>query len=459
MSKFGLVAKPIAEAQTRKQLAPSQISEPLIFAGRFLMPAYLRFALSFQKIEVRNPEKIIQALRDFQDQKTRLMVAFRHPYGDEPQLLFHVFEYLIPRLAKKLKIPLAQRPRLRLVHDYAVPLWGGAFIRYILPRAGALPVYHVKAEPVSIKNIRSVLRDGTSPLGIAPEGQISYHSETLPRIEQGTVRIGFWCASELKKADRPEKFRILPISVHYRYDRRDQKKIPAALAQLESLCGITSVSDDIFPRIEVLENRLLEITEAYYGSLGYQPQSPIADESKPAAKQRRWEALLPFALEFAENLLGLKCNDDSFVQRMYRVRLEGWDRIYPVKPVETLSPIEAALAHRRTGEAWYAMRHMELFDLMSYYNAEYLPGDPSFDRIVESVINLQDLAFRLMGGNITTRPNKIRKKAIIVPGHCLDLTERLPDYHKNPKQTARDVTDELAKRFLSCIREYKNNEK
>jgi hypothetical protein len=73
-----------------------------------------------------------------------------------------------------------------------------------------------------MKNIRAVLRDGNSPLGIVPEGQISYHSETLPRIVQGTVRIGFWCASELEKATRPEKVLILPISVHYQYDVRDR---------------------------------------------------------------------------------------------------------------------------------------------------------------------------------------------------------------------------------------------
>lgn len=455
---MGLVAKPITKAQTRKQLAPSQLSGPLFSVGRFLMPAYLRLALVFQKIEVRSPEKIIETLCDFQNKKTRLIVAFRHPYGDEPQLIFYIFNYLLPRLAKKMKTPLLCSSPLRLVHDYAVPLWGGGFIRYILPRVGALPVYHVKAEPVTIKNIRDVLRDGNSPLGIAPEGQISYHSETLPRIEQGTVRIGFWCASELEKAARPEKLRILPISVHYQYDARDRKKVLAALDHLESLCGITTASDhDILPRIEALESRLLEIAEEYYSTLGYQPQNPIADESKKVSKQRRWEALLPFVIEFAENILGITPKNDTYIQRMYRVRLESWDRIYPEKPVEPLPSLEAALAHRRTGEAWYAMRHMELFDLMSYYDLNYLESDPnSFDRIVESVINLQDLAYRLMGGNITTRPNKIRKKAVIVPGDCLDLTERLPDYHKNPKQTARETTDELARRFENCIKEYHN---
>jgi len=457
-----LVAKPISKARTRKRLAPSRISAPFVLIGCFLMPFYLRFVLSFRKIEIRTPEKITEAIRDFQEKRTRLIVAFRHPYGDEPQLLFHVFENLLPRYAKKAKTPLLKRPQLRLVHDYAVPLWGGAFIRFILPRAGALPVYHVKYEPASIKNIRNILRDGTSPLEIAPEGQVSYHSETLPRIEQGTIRIGFWCAAELAKAARPEKVCVLPISVHYQYDLRDQKKIKAALTRVESLCGLNPASEnnkdelpDLLTRIEAIDNRVLCIAEEYYATLGYQPHNAPEQENEPADRQRRWEALQPFALKTAEHLLGLAPRNDDLVQRMYRVRLECWDRICPEYQIDQLPRLEAALAHRRAGEAWFAMRHMELVDLMSYHDINYLNAQNiSFDRIVEITINLEDLVNRLMGGNINNRPNVIRKKAVIVPDSCLNLTERLPDYRKSPKETACEITDELARKFETCIKRY-----
>ena len=214
MKKSRLVSKPIYKARTRHCLAPSRISAPVVWLGRFLMPVYLRLVLLFKKIEIRNPDKVVEAMKDFQEKRTRLIVAFRHPYGDEPQLLFHVFENMIPRLARKLKIPLKHRPHLRFIHDYAVPLWGGPHIRFLLPRVGAVPVYHAKFEPSSLKNIRNILKDGTCPIGIAPEGQISYHSETLPRIELGTIRMGFWCANDIEKADRPEKVHVLPLSVH-----------------------------------------------------------------------------------------------------------------------------------------------------------------------------------------------------------------------------------------------------
>jgi hypothetical protein len=472
MEKPGLVAKPIVEARTRHHLAPSRISAPLVRLGRCLIPVYFRFVLHFQKIEIRHPEQIIEALRDFQEKRTRLIVAFRHPYGDEPQLVFHVFNNLLPRWAKRHRTPLPRRPLLRIVHDYAVPLWGDAFIRFLLPRIGAVPVYHVKFDPESLKQIRSILLDDSCPLGLAPEGQISYHSETLPRIEQGAIRMGFWCARDLEKAGRPERVNILPLSIHYRYDLRDAKKIQVAITHLETLCGLcpspivvqahsaASLLADLQTRTESIENRVLDIAEDFYAkTCNYRPKPILsAAANNGAARQQRWEALLKVALVAAEHMFGLVPNNADIIQRVYRIRQEGWDRIYPMTPVDQHSPLESALAHRQAGEAWFAMRHMEFVDLMFYHDSDYLQGGPdsgpSFDRIVETVINFQDLVARLMGGNITNRPNVIRKKAVLVPAPCLDLTSRLPDYHKNTRQAADEATDILSNSFKDCIKEY-----
>ena len=105
---------------------------------------------------------------------------------------------------------------------------------------------------------------------------------------------------------------------------------------------------------------------------------------------------------------------------------------------------------------------MELFDLMNYDDPAYLLADrlpgPLFDRIVETVTTLEDLACRLMGGNITNRPNAIRKKAVLVPGETINLTQSLPQYHANAKRTVQALTDELTVRFLDCIKEVRNGE-
>ena len=466
MAKTRLANSPITRATTRHRLAPSRVSVPLVWLGRLLIPAYLRYALAFSSVQILAPEEIIREVRDFQDGKSRLIVALRHPYGDEPQLMFHVFENMIPALARKQGAPLSRKPGLRLLHDYAVPLWGNAFIRFLLPRAGAMPVYHVKCDTGGLSNIRSALKDGDHPIGLAPEGQISYHSETLPRIEQGTVRMGFWCASDLARSDRTEEVRILPLSVHYQYDKRDFRKVYAAIFKLETLCGIRHTPDEaaspraLLQKMREIEHHLLLQTEIFYAqTYGYTPPAASPDQSESQQRQRRWDALLPFALSVAEHALGIDPGKEDLVQRMYRVRLEGWSRVYPEEPLDALSPLELALADRRAGEGWFAMRHMELVDLMSYHDVHYLDYDdpnPSEDRIIESVYTLQDLAARLMGGNISNRPNNIRKKAVIVPGECLNLTAWMPQYRENPKKAARLATETLAKKFEDCIERYHN---
>ena len=461
MRKPRLVAKPILTAETRHRLAPSKLSVPFLRFGRLLMPVYLKSALAFEGIKILSADHILAELRDFQSNRSRLIVAFRHPYGDEAQLLFHVFENMLPRLAKQNGDPLLHQPGLRLVHDYAVPLWGDAFIRFLLPRAGAMPVYHVKCETNSLSNIRAVLRDGSSPLGLAPEGQISYHSETLPRIELGTVRMGFWCASDLERAGRAEEVRILPISVHYQYDVRDYQKVHEIVRSLESLLSMDSPSiakntrlPMLLPRLDAIERRLLTLTERFYrDTYHYAVPEAVFGESEAQERQRRWNTLLPAALSVAEHALGIDPGQEDLVQRMYRVRLEGWSRVKPEESLNALSPLERALADRRAGEGWFAMRHMELVDLMSYHDVSYVNCDaPGCEnRIVEYAMNLNDLASRLMAGNVSNRPNNIRKTALIVAGESINLTALLPDYHNNPKKTARFATEALATNFRTCI--------
>ena len=469
--------RPVVAARKRRRLAKSRILAPLLWAGRLIIPVYLRWALKFTSIDIRHADAILSALQAFQRGRIRLIIAFRHPYGDESQLLFHVFNNLLPRLARLSGNPLPDLPRPRFIHGYEVALWGDALIRFLLPRVGAVPIYHVKFDPASLRNIRSILLDGLQPLALAPEGQVSYRSETLPRLEQGSVRMGFWCARDLEKAGRQEKVLILPLSIHYQYDPRDQQKLLRLLARLEAACGLqasprgSKESPAGLPeRITALDLKVLDLTEAYYGRTCGSSLNPAFKEppeietvagSEAGLRQRRWDAVMSAALESAERTLGLAVLEtaaDDRIRRVYRIRQECWDRIYPEQSAENQGSLATALADRRAGEAWFAMRHMEFVDLMHYLDTAYAAGrpgiGPTYDRTVETVCNLADLVSRLMGGNISDRPNIIRKKAVILPGRLLDLSERLESYHQDSKKAAQEATAELGNHFTDCIKEY-----
>ena len=165
------------------------------------------------------------------------------------------------------------------------------------------------------------------------------------------------------------------------------------------------------------------------------------------------------ALATAEHGLGLvgATPDGEIIQRVYRIRQECWDRIYPEQPVEGLPPLETAFSNRRAGEAWYAMRHMELCDIMYYLDAGYEQGrngdGPDLDRIVEAIYSLDDLVSRLMGGDFSNRMNLLRKRATIIAGDPIDLNDYNVVGEKVTRLACQQATDELRKRFDALIEE------
>jgi len=427
--------------------------------------------LRIKSIEFRRPELLVDAWRQFQEGRTRLLIAFRHAYGDEPQLLSYVFDAVLRPAARRLGAALPRVPRARFVHGYEVPLWSGALTRWILPRSGAMPVYHAKVDRRSLERMRAALRDGPYPLALAPEGQISYRSEALPRIEEGAVRLGVWCAAELAAAGRPERVHVLPLSVHYRYDEADAPKLEALVSEVEASCdgqdgqgraaagrgptdsrrrrGVAGPGwkAALAARIEAVELRLIAAAEGYYG----------IRPPEGASRDARLEALLEEALRRAEAAFGLVPEGDR-IARVYRIRQEGWDRIYPEVDLRALPPLERRLADRRAGEAWYVMRHMELVDLGHYLDSTYLAGrngdGPPFDRLVEAAYSAADLASRLVGGNISHRPSALAKRAVIAASPAIDVGALTAARGGDRRAASRAALAELERAYVQEIKEY-----
>ena len=468
--------RPPAGATRRRELPEPKVSLRVLAALRALAGPYGRMGLKLDGIEFRHADRLLEALADFRAGRSRLIIAFRHPYGDEPQVLSLALSSALATEARRLGAPDPGSLHVRFVHGYEVPMWSGPLVRWILPRFGAMPVYHAKLDHASMERIRTALRDDYYPLALAPEGQSSYRSETVPRLERGTARLAFWCAGELRKLGRGEKVEILPLSVHCRFRESDIGALERLVSLVEADCGLDGASREasgagpatpvasegleirkreLAARLVVLDERLVSMAEFFYFGAMHRPTGPKG--SNGGDRDARLKALMLEALKRGESAMGLKAQGD-LIERVYRIRQEGWDRIYPEEDASGYPPLGRRLADRKAGEAWYAMRHMEFVDLCYYLDSAYLRtadgSAPGFGRIVEAAYSAADLASRLSGGDITGRPNALRRAVVLSIGSPIELGSRYDDYLKDKKGAVEAATRDLEREYITSIEEF-----
>lgn len=453
--------KPVTKALPDIKLAPSVVNPAWLKGIKFLSGPYFRLAMSCTGMELLNPEPMVKALKSAMDGKSRLILAFRHPYGEEPQFLSYLFLKLMAKEFKKLDLELPGQPWLRFIHGYEVPRWGGALIRAVLPRMGALPVHHSKMDREGLERIRSSLMNGPWPVALAPEGQVSYNARTLPRLEQGVVRLGLDAVKKLKEGGQAMgqalgqglDIVLLPLSIRLRYSQKAQASLDKNLRLAERLLRLYAgglqagglqahnSGSGLAGRIIAIRDSSLELAEKFYGL-------------KPGSNSvsARIESLVLGAINTAEQILGLPEGSGHDIDRVYRIRQEGWDRIFVAGREEILNSglLAETLMNRKTGEAWYAMRHMEMADLGWYYAKLDHEGfaEDGFESMVEYAQNVLDFCNRLLGGNFNSRVQIKPRFVQFLPALPINLTEIEKGYDGDRKKSVAAAQAVLESAFL-----------
>ena len=452
----GTYARPVSRALPDVGLSEPRVSSAVLRLTRVVSGAYLRLALGFGRVELRGGDVLVDAFRAALAGERRVILAFRHPYGDEPQLLGWTFSRGVERETRRLGVRLARHPHAVFVHGYEVPRWGGPLVRWLLPRVGAMPVHHSKMDSAGMERIRAAIEDGRYPLALSPEGQVSYTSDAVPRLEAGAVRLGFQAADRLLKAGRPEPVALLPVSVRYEYGRRAEASLERLVRRIEVFVGADYPGADMTGRLAASLEATLRAAERQYGLLG--PGEPDTSAARGRAVAERLEAITEAALGAGERILGLDRGAGDAIERLYRIRQAGWDRVYlaSAEDPRRAAPLWRAVLDRRAGEAWYAMRHMELADLGWYFRSAPPEPGAGLRAFVEYAQNLWDLANRLAGGAISGRVEVRPKRAVVAASPEIDLSARLPGYRADRKAATAAALVELRNAYESCIKEFDN---
>jgi hypothetical protein len=448
------MARPILSARPARVLPPSKVRPGAMRFLRAIGPFYFKVLLGFDSLEVFHPERLVRAYSDFLSRKSRIIIAFRHPYGNDPQLMAYLINKQLPREAAKMGVRFPKKPHAHFVHGYEVPFWAGAFERWVLTRTGAVPVYHTKFDSPSMGRIRHIVKDGEYPLALAPEGQISYTSEGLPRIEQGTIRIALWCAEDLAKEKRTESVVVVPVSIHHWWPEAAGKKLDRLITLTERECGIGGkTGSGRFERLSAITDRLLVLMEQHFARYG-----KWSSPGDGASRHDRLSAVIEAALRTAEGILGVTPDGDT-IRRVYKVRQKIWDTIYraDIPDLDALPPLEHRLVDFLAAEAWLAQRHMETADLSSYLDFDTLKQDDPLELYMEAAQNYYDLIWRLSGCNIGGRKNIGGNKAIVIIGEPVIIGSGAELQRNRSKAMIGSLTEELKRAYLDCIEEIKKS--
>jgi hypothetical protein len=462
---------------------------PLVWWGaRSLLPFRLRTTCSIAEVQVANIDQLVTLYHQFQQGKVRFLLAFRHPSTHDPECLFHLLSYALPRAAKRQSISLSLPTHAHFIYDRGIPLWAGGYVGWLYAKLGGIPIRRGRADTTSLRVIRQKFAGGEFPLAAAPEGATNGHNEVIAPLEPGIAQFGFWCVEDLAKAHReaPESTAVppvllVPIGLQYRYLRSPWAQMEQLLRRLERETGLappdplpTFLEDGVEPqdsqkaslyrRLFRLGEHLLRLMETYYGrfypGLAGLPLPTAATTGMTATPERlsneefadRLQRLLNTALTVAEEFFGLTPKG-NLPERCRRLEQAAWDRIFreDLKHLESISLVERGLADRVAEEADLRIWHMRLVETFVSVTGNYVREKPSAERFGETLTLTWDMVSRLQGKSPFPYPRLGPRRAYLTVGQPLSVSDRHPAYRQHRRQAVTALTQDLQTALTAMI--------
>jgi hypothetical protein len=439
---------PVVKASPNLKVPEPRISKFVFFLlktlGRWV---YLHLYLGITRVILQEKNLFFETFKRALTGKSHCIIAFRHPNGGEPQLLTIYFLSKFKTLAAMAGVRFPRQPHIVFVYSYEVVRYGGWIARYIMTNVGSMPIYHSRMDKKGMERIYKAITEGPYPVALAPEGHVSYDTDTIRRLEPGVVRIGFHAAKQLVSKGSDVPVEILPVSIHFRFGLWGKTNLERLLKRIEKVSGLAVRGRKKLPfvqRVRECRQHLLEVNESRFKIKG--------DDA--LSFEERLERVIYAALETAERMMGEDSKGDFFA-RMHKLRQIYWDKIYlpEMDSLEGLTYAQRSVLDLQTGEAWYIGRYLELIDFSWYFRTPLPAEDAALHTKLEYVQNLWDFANRTMGGAFSDRVNIFPRKVIIKAAPVINLSERLEAYSKDKNAVFEQTMSDLEKAYLNCIDE------
>lgn len=393
-------------------------------------PAYARFVLRLGRVAIEGREGLVEQYRRSVADEGRFIVAYRHPGDADPHLVYLALTNML-----RGEAPATEgdgRPGAWYPSGTEVQIWASPLVLWALRNAGIVPVRHGAVERAVLDYLVRGVAERRRPMAIAPEGMATYHRDLVAELDPGTVRIAALAAERLAGEDRHLPLVILPLAIDYDYGRTTSPaRLGAFLSRLERRLARPGEAaarprgpgdlekDALRDRILACWERIVAAAEAAYArSWGLKP-APAG-----TGLRARLTALLDQSVSRLEAFYGVT-PAPSLKARVLNIRAEAIDRVfYAPAELASQSPLERAMAGRGAAEAYMLDQVYLVAALGQFLDPAYIEGDPDFDRLVETAVNLDDVANRLEGKGMRARSKFFLKDARLIVGRPVAVDRR-----------------------------------
>lgn len=437
------------------------LNKPLLQLVQTLIPHWLRWNCGITAVSARNVETLVQLQQEFNQGKTRYVLAFRHPTTDDHISLLYLMSQVLPRAARAQGCNLNAQGNFPhhgyFVYDRGIPLWAGNIVNWLFPNLGGIAIARGKLDRPALQMIRQHIAFGSLPLMIAPEGGTNGKSELVAQLEPGLAQLALWAAEDLAKASaNPPNLVIVPVGIQYDYGKSSWQKIDQLLAQIETYCAMTKepiTPANRYQRLYELGDYLIHWVEAHYKKF-YSTHAPATNDPN-APLGDRLHNLLDHILTVAEAHFQLPARG-TIVDRCRRIEQVGWDHIFRPEftDISQLSPLEKGFADQLASEAAQSHWHMRIAESVMSVTGNYVISHPSPSRYAETLLLMWRALSRVQNQPFGATPKLGERQLLLSVGAPIPVTPHLKEYQTNraaAKKVSQGLTDELYKSFINLI--------
>ncbi|NEO31053.1 MAG: 1-acyl-sn-glycerol-3-phosphate acyltransferase [Symploca sp. SIO3C6] len=463
----------MSKVQPPLEFIPPAFNPLVLRVAKRVLPFLLRRQTQITQIQADDVEILVDLYRQFQEGKSRFLIAFRHPSIDDPFCMSYLLWQLVPEVAKQQGISLLKPIHAHFIYDRGIPLWAGSQVGWIYSRLGCTPIQRGKADWMGLRSARNLFANGKLPMAAAPEGATNGHTEVISPLEPGIAQLSFWCIEDLLKAERSQQVLIVPVGIQYSYIEAPWQSLEQLLYQLEADSGLSTVELKVqggnqlantqaseallYQRLYRLGEHLLSLMEDFYTRFYHQTLPTIEEKTLSTLEEipsnanqilaTRLQALLDVALKVAEEYFDLKARG-GLIDRCRRLEQVGWDYIFreEFKNTNNLSSVEYGLANRIAEEANLRMWHMRLVESFVAVTGYYVAEKPTVERFAETTMLLWDTITKIKGHTSFKRPRLGKQRVQMKVGQPISVGEYYPAYKESrsgAKQAVAQLTRDL----------------